>query len=151
MSYCSWSYCFIQIDCVSSPPISFLADRSNELFFFFSVCLFSAYYHVLCLFRASHRTTSHHSVFCNSADVVIVLSEEEIQTNFQEISVVVVFFYFLHVRRRGLRSWFHFYFCRFFFNVNRLAFSFPSLSVIQYVRFEAIFSWIRTKCERWII
>lgn len=109
--------------CPHLPYPSLPINRTNS--FFSSMCAYLLHIITFCVYFGP--ATEPHRIavsFVTVVDVVIVLSEEEIQTNFQEISIVVVFFYFSHVRRKGLRSWFHFYFCRFFSNVNRWHFLF---------------------------
>lgn len=91
-----------------------------------------------------HRTAPQ--CLCDSAEAVIVYVRRRDTNTFpRDLLVVIVFvcvfFSFLHVRRKGLRSWFHFRFFRFFFNVNRWHFLFSLLLYNVYV-FEAIFFWM---------
>lgn len=113
-------------------------DRSHLLCFFLHITTFCVYFE-----QPLHRIVS----LTVPNFVIVVRPKKRYKHNFQEIfnSFMCVFFYFLHVRRKGLRSWFHFFFFRFFFNVNRWHFLF----LLYNVCLKAIFFWM-TKCERWI-
>lgn len=98
MSKCCWSYCFIEIDCVSSPPTSFSIHFKLIALF---VCN-SAYDHV---YYVSIRTAWNIWVSLSDPKMYIVCNEE-LQTYFREIVALwpySILFCMFRIQHKGLK------------------------------------------------